>query len=222
MPTAIKRTGEAQVCRSGIGPCGSGVRWTGEDSPVTPASLQSFFAASASVAGALIGLLFVAISVAHERLTAEDANQAHRVRASAALTSFTNALTVSLFALTRVGIGWPAFVVGVLGLAFVLASLLSLLRARRSQPRALRDALFLVGLVITFGLQLLYGLKVISRANDVSSVDGIAVLVIVCFLIGIARSWELIGGPSIGLGGEIAAIMRTRGDSHDAPTDDGA
>ncbi len=189
---------------------------------MTPASLQSFFAASASVAGALIGLLFVAISVAHERLTAEDANQAHRVRASAALTSFTNALTISLFALTRVGIGWPAFVVGVLGLAFVLASLLSLLRARRSQPRALRDALFLVGLVITFGLQLLYGLKVISRANDVSSVDGIAVLVIVCFLIGIARSWELIGGPSIGLGGEIAAIMRTRGDSHDAPTDDGA
>ncbi len=188
---------------------------------MAPPSFHSFFAASAGVAGALIGLLFVAISVAHERLTAEDANQAHRVRASAALTSFTNALTISLFALTDVGIGWTAFVVGVLGLAFILASLLSLLRGRRSQLGALRDALFLVGLVITFGLQLVYGLKVISRSNDVGSVDGIAVLVIVCFLIGVARSWELIGGPSIGLGSEIAAIVRTRGDSHDAPSDAG-
>jgi hypothetical protein len=186
---------------------------------VTPASLHSFFAASASVAGALIGLLFVAISVAHERLTAEDADQAQRVRASAALTSFTNALTISLFALTRVAIGWTAFVVGLLGLASVVGSLLSLLRVRRAQPGALRDALFLVGLVITFGLQLLYGLKVISRANDVSSVDAIAVLVIVCFLIGVARSWELIGGPSIGLSSEIAAIVRRRGNSHGAPTD---
>lgn len=44
----------------------------------------------------------------------------HRVWASAALTSFTNALTISLFALTDVGIGWTAFIVGLLGLAFVL------------------------------------------------------------------------------------------------------
>jgi hypothetical protein len=198
-----------------------GVRWTGDDSPVTPASFHSFFAASAGVAGALIGLLFVAISVAHERLTATDASQAHRVRASAALTSFTNALAISLFALTRVGIGSTAFIVGLLGLGFVLASLLSLLRVRLSQPGALRDALFLVGLVATFALQLLYGLNVISRANDVSSIDGIAVLVIVCFLIGIARSWELIGGPSIGLGGEIATIIRARRDRHKTPIDAG-
>jgi hypothetical protein len=187
---------------------------------VTPPSLHDFFVASAGVAGALIGLLFVAISVEHERLTAEDADQVHRVRAAAALTAFSNAFAISLFALIPFGgLGWTALIVSLLGLFFVIGSLLSIARVRRVQPVAQRDALFLIGLAVALVFQLYYAARLIARSHNHSAADGIAVLVIVCFLIGIARAWELIGGPSIGLGHEVREIVRDR--AHRADSDDG-
>jgi hypothetical protein len=194
-----------------------------KDSAVTtPAEFDDFFVASAGVAGALIGLLFVAISVAHERLTAPDAAQAHRVRAAAALTSFVNALAVSLFALVPGGlIGGTALSLSLVGLLFVIASLISLLRVRKAQPGELRDALFLVGLVITFALEFVYALETIRHPHhSAGSIRGIAVLVVVCFLIGISRSWELIGGPSIHLTRELSAAVRQHGEEgSEEPTD---
>src|SRR4029077_17195431 len=61
----------------------------GEDDHVVPANIHDFFVASGSVSGALIGLLFVAISVSSGRLVRdEEGAPVHRVRAAAALTAF--------------------------------------------------------------------------------------------------------------------------------------
>jgi hypothetical protein len=181
--------------------------------------MNDFFTASASVAGALIGLLFVAISVASDRLRAGTDGQLHRIRAVAALTAFTNSLSVSLFSLIPGHkIGPTAISVAAVGLTFVLASLLSLIRLRRQvRWTTVRDALFLIGLAFTFVLQLLDGIDVTAHPGHSGDVDTIAILVVICFLLGIGRSWELIGGPSIGIRREVAALVRAHQDSADEP-----
>jgi len=185
---------------------------------VVSVAFRDLFVASAGAAGSLIGLLFVAVTIAHDRLATI---QASRVRASEARTAFLNALAVSLFALVPgIGIGWTALIVSVLGLLFVVASLLSLWRVRRSQLGAIRDAAFLIGLVVTLTAQLISGVVAILHPHDTNPVQTIGITVIVCFLIGIGRSWELVGGPSISLRGELSDIARKGWHEHDnGPSD---
>jgi cytochrome c oxidase assembly factor CtaG len=99
-----------------------------------------------------------------------------------------------------------------IGLLFVVASMLSLWRVRRrgSGWTSARDALFLISLGATFVVQLIGGLELRAESASVGDARQIAITVVVCFLIGIARSWVLIGGPSIGLTSELTKLVRDR------------
>jgi O-antigen/teichoic acid export membrane protein len=179
---------------------------------VLPGDFHDFFVAAAGVAGALVGLLFVAVSVTQERLAKEGESQLHRVRASAALTAFSNALAVSLFVLIPgVGVAWPAVSVACLGLFFVSASVLSLIRLRGRHHSTPRDAFFLISQAVVFLVQLNAGIHAVGTHGQIGSTGQlrtIAIVVIVSFLIGIARAWELIGGPEIGLFHELRLLGR--------------
>ena len=186
---------------------------------MVPADIHDFFLGSAGVAGALIGLLFVAISVSAERLAQENAGaQVNRIRASAALTAFTNALVVSLFALIPgQKIALTAVIVAALGLMFVTASLLSLSRPGQLRLGIVRDAVFLLGLFAVFVVQLIEGAEVAVDPGNSGDVNTIAILVVICFTIGVARAWELIGGPSIGLTHEVRALVGNRERDAESP-----
>jgi hypothetical protein len=64
--------------------------------PVVPTSYHDFFRGCATVAGALIGLLFVAISVSPEKLTGDRASADHQVRAGAGFSALVNSLVIAL------------------------------------------------------------------------------------------------------------------------------
>ena len=189
---------------------------------MTTATAHEFFAASASVAGALIGLLFVALSVAPERVLGPDASEVHGVRAAATLTAFTNALTVSLFGLIPgFSVGAPATAVAGVGLAFVARALVGVTPGWRAKRVRLRDLTFLLSLIVVFVIQLIAAIELDHRRADIGSLHTICILVVVCFLIGIERAWELVGGPNYYLAG---MLLRRRGqpepDDRDEDLDD--
>jgi hypothetical protein len=176
---------------------------------VAPDSFDAFFAASAGVAGALIGLLFVAISVAPEPVAGESRLEMD-VRAGVAFSALTDALAVSLFALIPgVQLGVVAFAVACAGLATCLGLGIVLARARTAENR-LRQLYLLAGQALVFVFQLIAGIQLAGDPHQVGHVRSLAVLTVVFFLVGIARAWQLIGARETGLFHVVGTALRER------------
>ena len=100
-----------------------------------------------------------------------------------------------------------AEVSGALGMLFVLASVLSLARSGRRNGH---DVVILGLLSLTFVSELITGLLSAADPAGQSVQHTVAIIILVCFLTGIARSWELIGGRRITLVGEVRGLLRQR------------
>jgi hypothetical protein len=176
---------------------------------MTLQAAHDFFVASASVAGALIGLLFVAISVAPERVLGPEASEVHGVRAAAALTAFSNALTVSLFGLIPgFHIGGASTAVAIIGILFIARALVSVAPAWRAGRFHLRDLSFLVGQFAAFVVQFVAAISLDKNELSENGLQIVCVVVVICFLIGIERAWELVGGPHFSFGQALMGRRR--------------
>ena len=101
---------------------------------VVPEVYRELFAAIAATAGSLTGLLFVALSVTPRRAPAAGPPAIRQVRVAAALLAFTNAMAVSLFSLVPgTSPGYPAVVLGVIGILFTAAGVRSILSSQATR-----------------------------------------------------------------------------------------
>jgi hypothetical protein len=165
---------------------------------MVPEDFTNFFLGTAGVSGALIGLLFVAISVAPERRTPLTKLQ-FDLRAAKAFTVFSNALVISLIALIpKSDIGSTAIVVGAVSVASCVALVILTLTEAPSGYR--RTELARIGVQgAVFVYEIVVGVQVMGTTGDQNGVGSLATLVVVLFLIGMARSWQLLGARDTGL-----------------------
>jgi hypothetical protein len=174
---------------------------------MVPASFRDFFVASAGAGAALVGLLFVAVSIAPERTVMRDAPVERQAIASSTFTALVNAFFISLVALVPgAGLGFIAAIMGALALVNSFTLGWHLLRRRHDWMGTLRRAfLVLVGLAI-YGYELFYGIQLIAHPKDVGLVYVLASLLVAVYGVGLTRAWELLGAQRYSLLGRLSLL----------------
>jgi len=158
---------------------------------VVPDAFLGYFTAAAAAAGALIGLLFVSISLRPDTVFGERALADGRALAGSAFTALVNAFFVSLLALMpQDNLGYPAAILGGY----------SLFRTLQLHWRIGRRDLHLVSLILSSGTylwQLVVGVLLVTRPHDSSLVYWVAYLLIASFSLALIRAWALLQGRHI-------------------------
>ena len=176
---------------------------------MVPASFANFFLATAGAGGALIGLLFVAISINPEHVFSEDAPKERQAVASGAFTALVNAFFISTSALIPgVNLGDVAIAMSAVGLLNTVRVSIDLTRYQVRQPRrgtrdlALRlvRAAFVTAIsFVIYILQLTNAVDLVQHPNTTGDVYALCSLILATYAVGVIRAWELLGGPRNGL-----------------------
>jgi hypothetical protein len=178
---------------------------------VVPATYRELFAAVATASAALTGLLFVALSLVPRRGSGSGLSVIQQVRAAAAWLAFTNALAVALFGLVPgTNVGYPALVLGVTGIAFTVAGIRSILASQATSGQKLRQFGLVVLLLLIFGAELIAGIVLLARPDSSSSAQAIGYALVASLLVGVARSWELVGERDTGFFASIMTLVAGR------------
>lgn len=173
---------------------------------MVPDDFREFFVAAAGAAGALVGLLFVAISVASEPVVGPTASVRQQVRAATALLTLLSPLVIALVALIPdTDVGYASATYGGLGLLFVAASVRRLHGTTGGVE--LRAALALVGLSVVMGLEVWGGVRLVLTPEDVGGLNVVAAAVIASLAYGITRAWELVGARQTGVGVSVRDLL---------------
>jgi len=143
----------------------------------------------------------VAISVTPAAASGRAGHVYQQVRAAAAMSMFIDALVVSLLALLPgqyLGNGSTALAVA--GLTSTVALVITFARTHDSSRTfwsSARTLVLFAAVLVIYGFQLASALRLNGPAADNGQVSEQATLVIIMFLMGIARAWEIVGATKL-------------------------
>jgi hypothetical protein len=183
---------------------------------MVPPAFLTFFAASAGAGAALVGLLFVAVSLAPEQIVTRHAPMERQAVAGSAFTALVNAFFLSLVALIpRVDFGLFVIPIGAMSLLFSLIPAWALLRVRKGWPSLLRRAALVCASVLLYGLELWNGVGILNNPTQDGYVYALVFVLLGIIFLGLTRAWELLGAQRYGFGGWLNPLR----DVQDHPAD---
>ena len=167
---------------------------------MVPAEFQTFFLASAGASAALIGLLFVGVSIDPERVFGENADARRQAQAVSAFSALANVFFISMTSLI------PGVILGLVVTSVAIASSLQLLGLlirvpprRGTLAQTLRGAFLFLASAAIYGTELYLGIVLWSKPAEKAALTGLLEVLLGAYAIGLGRAWQLMGAPRIGL-----------------------
>ena len=177
---------------------------------MVPADYAGFFISSVGAAAALIGLLFVAVSIAPERIVARSAPPRTRASAISAFTGLTNAFFISLFAqIPHLNMSFPVIITGGISLASTFSTGFTLLTGPGSEESRTSNIIFTLANGGLYVSELaLVALPLWLHPTDAVPFFALSFILVGIYSTALARAWTLIAGGSTGVIGRMLDEMR--------------
>ena len=173
---------------------------------MVPVAFDNFFLASAGIGATLVGLIFVAVSIAPEHIVQANAPIERRAMAASAFTALLNAFFISFGALIPGIIGSLTLVMSALGLTSSSLLAWNLLKERERWQNVVRRVFLILVSFIIFGFEFYYAILIIKEPDNVGNFYTLAALLLAVYGIGLTRAWQLLGARRFGLGGWLSPL----------------
>ena len=174
---------------------------------MVPGAYDAYLAAMATAAAALVGLLFVAVSVRDDTIFGAHAMPGGEALAITAFTGLVNSLVASLLGLIpKINIGEAAVVMAVIG----IVAIVRLYRRLHTGRNLIVLAITLLAYAAQFGL----GVLLLVDPHDSDQLINLSIILFVTLIVSLQRAWSLLKGKHLASAGRTAVT----GD-HDPPQD---
>ena len=122
-----------------------------------------------------------------------------------------NPLVISLFALVpHATIGTVTLCMSLIGLVSTIVMGVSLFQDALSWANKLKSVLFLLGSLVIFSFEIDYSIRLIVTPGDLSTLSALTTLLVLIYLYGIARAWDLVGARQFQLHDLLTPLVPQR------------
>ncbi len=168
-----------------------------------PPTMENYFSASTGASAALVGLIFVAISLwPKEKIAAASATW--RAIAGGSFMAFVNAFLVSISALNPgLNLGWSVLTLSLIAVSNTLWRGFPLLRRspnwKENLTTIIGNRLIIFAGLIAYISEGYFGVRLLLAPSETFAIEGIAINLILIYAIGLVHAWELLGIEQVGL-----------------------
>jgi len=157
---------------------------------MVPGVYDTYLAAMATAAAALIGLLFVAVSVRDDTIFWPKAMPDGEALAITVFTGLVNSFVVSLLGLIpKTNIGEPAVIMAVIGIVAII-------RLQRRLHTG-RNLVVLAITLLAYAAQLGFGVLLLVDPHDSDQLIQLSFIVFVTLIVSLQRAWSLLKGKHL-------------------------